>query len=431
MTYPSKEKFLNLWPPLNRLKDDSQDNYGYALAYLTKGMITRNVFYLLEAKKIFSWLREFSSSSKEPIMANLALKYINNLLYGQLPLSSKQEANLSPVRIKKEKAKRKGQKLILGQTSIKVKRGAKVKTQVDRVTRDWLSAYNPRASPFSFVPEKIVPWHEGARIKELMDYAQVKVEPVWGTEVRQFGETWYAPDEKGIFRFPVSEDKIYFYPTNFFLNFQHVIINDTHGINVLAWDASDADLVIGCGDHHGKIEAAYYLAQKGVNVYMPADKALGQLIGVKTKGKIIGSAPIKKTDDGALIGDQLIVIDLSEPIVISVAGEGRDLHYYDTPLNYFRALEEYLGISLHLIPVKITFEGGATEVISRARELGAKVIGIRIRYPQEYNALATWLKEDKTRKAILFHSAIYHEGYRLFFDFPEQTSFGDIYPIIK
>ncbi|MCX7975273.1 MAG: tetratricopeptide repeat protein [Candidatus Aminicenantes bacterium] len=431
LAYKSKMTFLSSWPPLNWPKEGSQNNYGYALACLTQGLTTGNVFYLLEAKKIFSWISQFSGDLKEKNMAAAAIEYLDNLLQGKSMFCFEKRAKLSRVEIKKEKIKRKGQKLILGKTSITLKKGATVKTQVDRVIRDWLSQYNLDISPFSFSPEKIVPWHEGARIKELIDYAQVKVYPIWGTRVKKFGETWYAPDEKGLFRFPLSEEKVYFYPTNFILDAENVIINDTHGINVLTWEADGADLVVGCGDHQGKVEAAYYLALKGINVYMPADKALAYLIGAKTKGKIIGSAPIKKVEKGAIIGHQPISIDVSEPIVVSLGEPEKDLHYYDAPFNYFKALEDYLGVALRLIPVKITAESGAEGVVLKARQLGAKVIGIRIRSRQEHDALAAWLKEDKDRRAILFHTAIYEEGYRLFFEFPEQTSFGDIYPSLQ
>jgi type IV secretory pathway VirB9-like protein len=86
---------------------------------------------------------------------------------------------------------------------------------------------------------------------------------------------------------------------------------------------------------------------------------------------------------------------------------------------------------LKIIPVRVPADGRADAVVARAKELGVKIIGIRIRYPQEHDALAAWLKENKERRAILFPSAIYDAGYRLFFEFPEQTSFGDINPVFQ
>jgi hypothetical protein len=32
---------------------------------------------------------------------------------------------------------------------------------------------------------------------------------------------------------------------------------------------------------------------------------------------------------------------------------------------------------------------------------------------------------------VLFHTAAYPEGYNLFFEFPRQTSFGDIHPVFE
>jgi len=433
LAYKSKDEFLKYYSPenLNLQPADFQDYYGYALACLTRGIISGQTFYILEAKNILSFLASSSCEPREREISGLGVKYMENLLEGNFAPAAQKKIEAFRIERPKEKIREKGQKLVLGRSFIKVKRGALIKSQVDRVTRDWLSGFNPASSPFS--AERLVPWHEGARIKEIVEYTQAKVFPVWGTKVKKIGQSWYAPDEKGLFRFPVPEDKIYSYPTNFVLDQETIIINDTHGINTIAWDAEGADLVVGCGDHPGKIEAAYYLAQKGLNVYMPADRFLSLLMGIKTKGKIIGTAPVKKTDDGEVIGNQPVVFDIHEPIVVCFSETSEDyaLPYYDTPLRYFRALEEYLNLSLNIIPVRVPADGRADVVVTKAKELGVKIIGIRIRYPQEHDALAAWLKENKERRAILFHSAIYDPGYRLFFEFPEQTSFGDIKPVFQ
>jgi hypothetical protein len=44
---------------------------------------------------------------------------------------------------------------------------------------------------------------------------------------------------------------------------------------------------------------------------------------------------------------------------------------------------------------------------------------------------AAWLKEDPTRRAVLFHTAGYREGCKLFAEFPAQTTFGDIRPVLE
>ena len=435
LAYKSKDEFLKNYSQqmFNLQPTDFQDYYGYALACLIRGIISGQTFYILEAKNILSFLASSSCEPREREISGLGVKYMENLLEGNFASAGQEKIEVFRIESPKEKIREKGQKLVLGKSFIKIKCGAIIKSQVDRVTRDWLSGFNPASSPFSFSAQRLVPWHEGARIKEIVQYTQAQVFPVWGTKVKKIGQSWYAPDEKGIFRFPVPEDKIYYYPTNFVLDQETVIINDTHGINTIAWDAEGADLVVGCGDHPGKIEAAYYLAQKGLNVYMPADRFLSLLIGIKTKGKIIGTAPVKKTDDGAVIGNQPVVFDIHEPIVVCFSETSEDyaLPYYDTPLRYFRALEEYLNLSLNIIPVRVPADGRADVVVTKARKLGVKIIGIRIRYPQEHDALAAWLRENKERRAILFHSAIYDPGYRLFFEFPDQTSFGDINPIFQ
>lgn len=159
---------------------------------------------------------------------------------------------------------------------------------------------------------------------------------------------------------------------------------------------------------------------------MPTDRFLPLLIGTNTEGKIIGSAPVKISGESVIIGDQPVKMEIEETIVVSNTKKGYPLQYYDTPYRYFKELEEYLQRPLKLIAVDIEEEGQAGLVVQKAEETGAKIIGIRIRTKEEYKKVSEWLRRDKTHRAILFHSAVYDEGYRLFFEFPEQTSFGDI-----
>jgi len=184
--------------------------------------------------------------------------------------------------------------------------------------------------------------------------------------------------------------------------------------------------VVGCGDYVGKVEAAYYLAGKGVDVYMPTDRFLSQLIGTRTKGVIIGSAPVKKGADGAIIGDQPVTIDVHEKIVVSNSKGRYPLQYYDTPYLYFKELGKYSGKEMSIIPVEIEEYGKAGRVVDEARRIGAKLIGIRVAVKEEHDSVYKWLSEDKANRAVLFHSAVYPEGYKLFFEFPGQTTFGDI-----
>jgi len=132
-----------------------------------------------------------------------------------------------------------------------------------------------------------------------------------------------------------------------------------------------------------------------------------------------------------MLGGQPITIDVSEKIVVSTTTLGYPVQYYDAPYRYFKALEEYYSISLNLQVIDIREVGETVQVITKASETGAKLIGVRVYSEDEYKAVAEWLKRDKNNRAVLFHSSLYAPGYRLFAEFPKQTSFGDIYPILE
>eukprot|EP01035_Chromulina_nebulosa_P047644 gene47644-64603_t len=180
----------------------------------------------------------------------------------------------------------------------------------------------------------------------------------------------------------------------------------------------DANLVVGCGDHKGKMDAAYHLATKGIHVYVPTDRLLGLLIGSDVKGAIICSAPVKPVAGGAEIGNQPIAIDANEEIVVSNAIPLYPLQYYDTPLRYFKALGDYCGRKLRVFDVAVEEYGYAVPVVDAARDRGATLIGIRVKSVKEHDAVAAWLKESTAHRAVLFHTAAYKDGYRLFGEFP-------------
>lgn len=423
--YNSIDEFLKY-----KIEDfNAESPYGLALANLTYGLVKNDPFYILEAKSLFASSYNISTDLKEKELSHLGFQYTENLISGEYKKGFNTNDTLEPIHIEKNKLLTKDfKKIIIGKTAIRLKKNSTIiKTQVDRVTRDWLLAYNFKNPPWEFNKEHIVPWHEGEKIKEIIDYTDSNnLYIIWGTKAKRFGNNWYAPDADGIYRFMLTDDKIYNYPTNIIIDDQNVIINDTHGINVIAWDSINADLVLGCGDFEGKTDAAYYLAEKGVNVYMPTDRFIGTLIGTHTKGTIIGSAPIKKSTDGAVIGDQPISIDINEPIVVSNSDGGYPLQYYDAPYRYFKELERYTGKTMNIIPVNITEYGKGSVVVEEAKKIGSKLIGLRVWGKEEHDSVYSWLREDKTNRAVLFHSVIYPEGYRLFFEFPGQTSFGDI-----
>ncbi len=424
-SYKSQEEYFK------HFKQDSPDSgnaYGLALAKLTLGLVKDDPTAILGAKYLFTVSANASENAKEKKLSLLGMRYIDNILSNKsFKDDSEAKATFEQINIIKQKVPVKNfQKIIIGKSSIKIKKGAKIKTQVDRVTRDWLSAYNISVPPWQFSKDKTVPWHEGKKIIEILDLVDAKVSVVWGTKAKKINNKWYAPDAEGVYRFKISEDKVDSYPTGIIIDKQTVFMNDTHGINAIAWDSLDADLVVGCGDLDGKVEAAYYLAKRGVNVYMPTDRFIDMLIGVNTKGTIIGSAPIKKTSDGAIIGSQPISIDINEPIMVTNTTGGYPLQYYDAPYRYFMELEKYIGKDLKIMPVDISEYGKANKIVERALRIGVKVIGVRVASKEEHQAISWWLKADKSRRAVLFHSAVYPEGYRLFFEFPNQTTFGDI-----
>ncbi len=426
--FGSKDKFLSFYKvdKFERAKDTNP--YGLALANLTLGLVKEDLTAIANARSLFSIANKTSDSIMEKELALHGINYTENLLSKGFNEIFDKKITYERVNIEKQKPRVKDfKKIIIGKSSIKITKGTKIKTQVDRVTRDWLSAYNISIPPWQFDKNRIVPWHEGKKIKEILDFVDADVSVVWGTKAKKIDGKWYAPDAEGIYRFKISEDKVDNYPTGLIIDNQTVYINDTHGISALAWDSLGADLVIGCGDLDGKVEAAYYLASKGVNVYMPTDRFISMLVGVKkTKGAIIGSAPVKKTHGGAIIGDQPITISINEPIMVTNTTGGYPLQYYDAPYLYFRELERYIGKKLKIMPVDINEYGKADKLVWRAKRAGIKVIGIRVASKEEYDAVAYFLKSDKSHRAVLFHSAVYPEGYRLFFEFPKQTTFGDI-----
>ena len=422
--YQSEEDYLKV---VKFGGDDNVSAYGLALANLTLGLVKKDPVFILNARSLFRISNKISDKIRQKELSLYGIRYTDNLLSNGFKDVLVDNITFEPITIEKQKLQvKKFNKIIIGKSSIKIKNGSKINTQVDRVTRDWLSAYHIDSPPWQFSKNKIVPWHEGEKIKEILDAVDAKVSIVWGTKAKKIGNKWYAPDAEGIYRFRISEDKIYNYPTNIILDGRTVFINDTHGINTIAWGSLDANLVVGCGDLDGKIEAAYYLANKGVNVYMPTDRFIGMLIGVKTEGNIIGSAPVKKTFDGAVIGDQPISIDINEPIMVTNTTGGYPIQYYDAPYLYFKELEKYIGRSLKIMTVEIDEYGRADKIIERAQKEKVRVIGTRVASKEEYKAVSRWLRVDKSHRAILFHSAVYPEGYKLFFEFPTQTTFGDI-----
>lgn len=406
--------------------------YGLALANQIIGLVRNDPAFIVRARGLFAMHRDATSNARERELASLGEKYDDCLLTGNFRKASAEPKTVVPIQYVKDPPPTNDfHKVILGRSVIRVTNKTLIKTQVDRVTRDWLLAFRVKGAPWDFEAEEHASWHEGAKLTELVEFTQARVVPVWGLKATKIGEKWYAPDATGAPRFEISEDKVNDYPSTIVVDDHTAIVNDTHGISAIAWDALDANLVVGCGDHRGKMDAAFYLAARGVNVYAPTDRFMGLLIGARTRATILGSAPIKKTAEGAEIGNQPVAFDVSEPIVVSNAPQRYPLQYYDTPYRYFTALRDYIGKPLKITGVQVTEYGKAMNVVAAARKLGARVLGIRVKSAQEHDAVAGWLKEDPARRAVLFHTAAYAEGYKLFAEFPSQTTFGDIRPAFE
>ena len=99
--------------------------------------------------------------------------------------------------------------MVLGSTYLVVPENARVVTQVDRVIKDVASNINvntpPGQSPNS--SKQLVPYMEGSRVAELMNYADVKVIPITGVPIKNINGEWYGPDENGNFIFGVDPSK--------------------------------------------------------------------------------------------------------------------------------------------------------------------------------------------------------------------------------
>jgi hypothetical protein len=316
---------------------------------------------------------------------------------------------------------------VLGESSIHVGPGEVAGVQVERTVRDW-SSYQ-MAHDFSGAPiktETLLAYHEGARLREIARSGKVTVQALSGTLAARSGSKWFAADENGLFRFEVLPDKLQ-YPTTRVWGDLALLV-DTHGISSLVAPAvrHEADLVIGCGDHPSKMKAAYYLARRGVNVYFPCDRFVGEMIGHDAEGTLIGSAPVRSTRDGAIIGDRPVTFRTDETVVVEDTDVAGVLHYYDAPARYFANLERLVPLSLDVM--KVNEAGQASRVTRRAVELGAKAIGVRVWNEQDYLAVREWLALSAQHRAVLFHTAPYPDGIRLFDEFPSQTTFGDTRP---
>ena len=317
--------------------------------------------------------------------------------------------------------------MVLGRSTIRVAPGGRIGVQLERTVRDWLSyQMEYDFSGRGPVPGEILDYHEGARLREVLAAGPAMVEPLYATIVARRGDSWYAPDEKGVFRFEVLPDKIEYPTTRGFGDL--ALLVDTHGLSALVASAAERHvaLVLGCADHAAKAEAAYHLARLGIDGYFPCDRFVGDLLGYVGEGVLLGSAPVRIEGGRAIIGDRPVELRLDEVFVVQDTSLAGRYQYYDTAARYFRRLARSVPLQLIYVPVEGPGESG--RVTGKAEELGCSAIALRVETEEDYRPVRDWLAASRERRAVLFHSAPYPAGYRLFAEFPGQTTFGDPRP---
>ncbi len=315
---------------------------------------------------------------------------------------------------------------ILGESTIRVPQGARVAVQLERTYRDWLShQFDFDFRDGSLGTDYVLNYHEGARLRDIITLAHARTVPVVGTIVARKGNKWFGPDETGVFRYEILDDKIE-YPTTKRRG-DYALITDTHGISALVEQsaAGNVDLVLGCGDNPGKMQAAFHLAESGINVYFPCDRQVAMLLGYDAPGVLLGTAPVHVEKGDVVIGDQPVKFKIGEKIVVTDIKADSVARYYDSGARYFRTLSQ--SVPLQIFPVYVGVKEDA-KAVAEAKRVGADVLGIRVRYQEDYVPVRAWLAESPNHRVVLFHSAPYEPGNRLFSEFPAQVTFGDPHP---
>ncbi len=329
--------------------------------------------------------------------------------------------------------------IIIGNSSVTINKGDKVITQNDRVLRDWLGVQlqNPfRGEVLKTFSERLtydeeelredIGWHEGGRLLDIMESIEVKRVPVVGTVVAKHGGKWYAPDEGGVFRFEVPQDKVS-YPTTRFLSEDIAVIIDTHGINMMVEQTvrNDADVAIGCCDHPGKIKAALHLSRYGTKVLCFTDLDAYRLLGHNSE--VLGSPPMEVEGGSVVFGSRPVRIYKHETVVVTDSGDEKyALWYYKAPALYFREIIKTFPLQVYT--VKLDDFNQANKIYERARETKAKIVATRVFNRDDYEEAKIWLEESKDHKVILFHSASYPYGKLISEEYPKQISFNDPNP---
>ncbi|MBW2969870.1 hypothetical protein KY319_01980 [Candidatus Woesearchaeota archaeon] len=439
--------------------DEKADNWARADAKLVIGRLTKNETQICESLAYYDKIKpqtpeeqaliyETSASmgcgrNREAFLRAAAQAWKtagNNWRAELMERLAKGKLNLKFEPKTIEPALKNATSAIIGKTTITLNSSSLLVSQEDRVYRDWLGGqianpYGPEllttfSERLNYNTTELMPeigWHEGARIKELQKTNLTHKTAVGTLVARKNGE-WYAPDENGIFRFEVPIDKLS-YPTTRFLRRDLAVIIDTHGINMMVDQAirENATAVIGCCDSPSKVQAAEYLSEKGTAVICLTDKDVYLALGHNTT--IAGSPPIEVKEDKAIIGNRPIKITQEDRIVALNATEDKyALWYYQSPAAYFEELSK--AIPLQVEYVTINDFGQMEKATQKARETKATILATRVFNSQDYNAVKKWLDEDPERKVILFHSASYPYGQKIFQEYTSAT-FNDPNPILR
>lgn len=327
--------------------------------------------------------------------------------------------------------------LIIGNTSFVINDYDVILSQTDRVFRDWLSG-QLNQSPFgsdilTVFSERLhysedellsdVGWHEGGRMKMLKNHLNITHIPAVGTLVAKHNGSWYAVDDVGVFRFEIPLDKL-LYPTARFLTSDIAVLIDTHGMNMLVEQAvrNNVDFLVTDCDHPGKVAAASYVSDKGIKVLCFPDKFVFHALGNNIS--LVGSPPLSFTNASVIVGNRPLFINKSDKIIVLNASTDRyALWYYQTPAQYFSELQKSLNLNLHY--VLINDFNQLSSLVDEAKKESAHVIAARVFNSNDYYVLKNWLSKDKNNKLVLFHTSPYPYGFKIFEEFPKQTTFDD------
>ena len=128
----------------------ASDAYGLALANQIIGLVRNDPAYIVRAGGLFAMHRDATKNAKEKHLADLGVKYDQYLLTGKYPKAAVETKGATIQYMKDPAPTGDFHKIILGRSVIHVNKNALIKTQVDRVTRDWLLAFHVKGEPWDY-----------------------------------------------------------------------------------------------------------------------------------------------------------------------------------------------------------------------------------------------------------------------------------------